>query len=556
MTAELRLNGFTLDLERAELRTAEGRSVTIRAQAMAVLLELAKRQGELVTKQDLFARVWPGVSVTDDSLVQCIVEIRRALGDTRQQLVRTLPRRGYILTRGDDHETERSEPTGETVPPSPPERRFRRRGLAMLIAAAIVAVAAGGWWSIRRGAEGVPESTAGLGANLAVLPLRAIPWPEAAGATSEAAPDGEGLAWMIAGELARNAEMRVSSPIATAALAREGLAAAAIGRRQGVRYVIDGSVARRDERLRLVVQLVDARDDAIAWTWQFEATAHQLPQAADELVTRVGRSLGASVRELRKAEALRRPPATLEVYDRVARGIALKHRLTPASLQQARLELQEAIRQDPQHAPAWLYLGWVKAIAITNRADPALGPADLPRALADVRHAIELDPAMPAAWQGLAVVLVHSGQHREAVVAAERSVVAGPGDPDNWLFLGWALEHAGKPVEGLREVEKALAWNPIRPGYYPAIHARVAYAAGRYDDALKSAHECINRTPAVVSCKALWLSASMRLGRAAEARAEWPVMLAASPALRDFRQGLKDVDRDLDQLRETPSTLR
>jgi TolB-like protein/Tfp pilus assembly protein PilF len=425
----------------------------------------------------------------------------------------------------------------------------------MPVAVAAVALAVGGWWWSNHNGWAARLPTAALGANLAILPLRAVPW-QADGAGAEAPPDGDGLAWQIAGELASNPEMRVTSPIVTATLAREGLSAGAIGRRLGVNYVIDGSVARRADRLRLAVQLIDARDDAIAWTWHFEATAQQLPQAADELVERVGRSVGASVRELRKAEALRRAPATLDVVDRVARGIALKHRLTPTSLQQARQEFEEAIRQDPQHAAAWLYLGWVKSIAITNRADPQLSPSDLPRALDDVRHAIELDPTVPAAWQGLAVVLVHSARYAEAVVAAERSVAVGPGDPDNWLFFGWAMQHAGRAADGLQQVEKALAWNPIRPAYYPAIHARVAYAAGRYEDALKSAHECINRTPAVIGCKALWLSSSMRLGQAEAAQSQWPGMLAAAPALRDFRQGLEGVDKDLDKLRASINAAR
>jgi DNA-binding winged helix-turn-helix (wHTH) protein/TolB-like protein/cytochrome c-type biogenesis protein CcmH/NrfG len=557
MTAQILLNGFTLDIERAELRAADGLPVAMRAQSMAVLVELAKRHGELVTKQELFARVWPGVSVTDDSLVQCVVEIRRALGDAGQRVVRTLPRRGYILTRSDEQALKPSASAESLSSPAERAGRFGR-SLWLSVAAAAVGLAIGGWWlTHNRSAASAPTASASLGANLAVLPLRAVPWQAAAdGATAEAAPDGDGLAWLIAGELAGNSEMRVTSPIASATLARDGLSAGAIGRRLGVNYVIDGSVARRAERLRLAVQLVDARDDAIAWTWTFEATAQQLPQAADELVVRVARSLGASVRELRKADALRRAPATLDVVDRVARGIALKHRLTPSSLQQARQEFEEAIRQDPQHAPAWLYLGWVKSIAITNRADPQLSLADLPRALDDVRHAIELDPTMPAAWQGLAVALVHSGRYPEAVVAAERSVASGPGDPDNWLFLGWALQHAGRAADGLQQVEKALAWNPIRPAYYPAIHARVAYAAGRYEDALKSAHECIGRTPAVIGCKALWLSSSMRLGQAAAARSEWPGMLAAAPALRDFRQGLEGVDRDLDKLRASSDAAR
>lgn len=486
-----------------------------------------------------------------------MVEIRRALGDTGQRVVRTLPRRGYTLVRSDEQGAQAPAPAQGAFTDAVPAGRFRR-SLWIPVAAAAVALAAGGWSVTHEGsAVGTPTAVASLGANLAILPLRAVHWEAAADlASAAAAPDGEGLAWMIAGELARNPEMRVTSPIASASLAREGLNAGAIGRRLGVNYVIDGSVARRADRLRLAVQLLDTRDDAIAWSWQFEATAQQLPQAADEIVVRVGRSLGASVRELRKAEALRRAPATLDVVDRVARGIALKHRLTPSSLRQARQEFEEAIRQDPQHAPAWLYLGWVKSIAITNRADPQLGPADLPRALDDVRHAIELDPTMPAAWQGLAVALVHSGRYAEAVVAAERSVAVGPGDPDNWLFLGWAMEHAGRAADGLQQIEKALAWNPIRPAYYPAIHARVAYAAGRYEDALKSAHECIGRTPAVIGCKALWLSSSMRLGRTAAVHAQWPGMLAAAPTLRDFRQGLEGVDQDLDTLRASVDAAR
>src|ERR1051325_33553 len=97
LMACLRLNGYRLDLDRAQLFDLYGQPVELRPQAMAVLLELGRRHGELVTRRDLSARVGPGVSVTDDSLVQCVVEIRRALGDTRQQVVRTMPRRGYLL---------------------------------------------------------------------------------------------------------------------------------------------------------------------------------------------------------------------------------------------------------------------------------------------------------------------------------------------------------------------------------------------------------------------------------------------------------------------------
>ena len=127
----LRLNGYTLDLDRAQLLDLHGQVVELRPQALAVLLELGRRHGELVTKLDLSARVWPGVSVTDDSLVQCVVEIRRALGDTRQQVVRTMPRRGYLLI---------VDATGST--PHDPQKIsvYRLAAAIAIIAVAIVLV--------------------------------------------------------------------------------------------------------------------------------------------------------------------------------------------------------------------------------------------------------------------------------------------------------------------------------------------------------------------------------------------------------------------------------
>jgi len=101
-----------------------------------------------------------------------------------------------------------------------------------------------------------------------------------------------------------------------------------------------------------------------------------------------------------------------------------------------------------------------------------------------------------------------------------------------------------------------LSWNPMRPAYYPAIHARVAYAAGRYDDARGSAYECMGRAPAAVVCKALWLSSLMRLGRAAEAHAAWPGLLSATPALRDLRVDLRAADDDLAVLRGSITAAR
>src|SRR5438552_760458 len=97
----LEIGGLTIDLRREELRDTEGRRIDLRNRSFAVLRHLATNAGRVVTKDELLGAIWPGVTVTEDSLTQCISEVRRALGDAGRDLVRTVPRRGYMIVLPD-----------------------------------------------------------------------------------------------------------------------------------------------------------------------------------------------------------------------------------------------------------------------------------------------------------------------------------------------------------------------------------------------------------------------------------------------------------------------
>src|SRR5262245_64043812 len=97
----IELAGLTLDLRREELRDASGTRIELRNRSFGVLRHLATNAGRVVTKDELLQANWPGVTVTEDSLTQCISEIRRALGDAGRDLVRTVPRRGYMIVLAD-----------------------------------------------------------------------------------------------------------------------------------------------------------------------------------------------------------------------------------------------------------------------------------------------------------------------------------------------------------------------------------------------------------------------------------------------------------------------
>jgi DNA-binding winged helix-turn-helix (wHTH) protein/TolB-like protein len=538
LMACLRLNGYTLNLDQAQLFDLHGQAVELRPQALAVLLELGRRHGELVTKLDLSARVWPGVTVTDDSLVQCVVEIRRALGDTRQQVVRTMPRRGYLLIV-------------DAVDTAPRDvQSFYRLAAALaMVAVAIVLV----WQFPLLGADpGRREAHDRMVADVAVLPLRVL------NASRESSPDGTGLAYMIASELARNPDLHIVSTLATAELSGKNLSPAQIAAMTRARYLVDGSAERRGDRLQLRVQLIDSGNSRIVWSARLEPTARDLPDVTEALISRISASLGATVRESDRAALRNRAPASLDVHARVLRTIALNMTPSPEGLRQARQELELAVRLDPNYAPAWACLGVVKKMLIYGHHDPGLSRQDLPQAIADVKHAIALDPLRATSWRVLSFT-IEAGQNPEsaesAVSAAERAIELGPGDPDNWFALANALHHAGRTQAAIETFEKAISWSPFRPPQYTALAARLRYAVQDYENALRFARECMDRTPAYGVCKAVWLSSLIRTGHAVEAEASWPALVAATPSLQTYQMTPRNtpmalsVDEDLNRLR-------
>ncbi|WFU44803.1 winged helix-turn-helix domain-containing protein [Bradyrhizobium sp. CB82] len=535
----LRLNGYTLDLDQAQLFDLHGHAVELRPQALAVLLELGRRHGELVTKRDLSARVWPGVSVTDDSLVQCVVEIRRALGDTRQQVVRTMPRRGYLLIV-DAADTKPHDVQKISV--------YRLAAILVTTAVAILLV----WqFVLPTVAPGRREAHDGMVADVAVLPLRVL------NASREGSPDGNGLAYMIASDLARNPDLHIVSPLATAELRGKNLSPAQIAAMTHARYLVDGSAERRGDRLQLHVQLIASGDSRIVWSGRFEPTAQDLPEVTEALISRISASLGATVRESDRAALRSRAPASLDAHARVLRAIALTIAPSPEGLREARQELEQAVRLDPNYAPAWAHLGQAKTLLIFGHHDPGLGRQDLPQAIADIEHAIALDPLLASSWRVLSVAIDSSQNPEAAVSAAERATELGPGDPDNWLVFALAQHHAGRTQAAIEAFEKAISWSPLRPPQYAGVGARLRYSVQDYENAMRFARECMDRMPALGVCKAIWLSSLVRTGHAVEAESAWPTLVAAAPSLQAYRMTPHNtpmalsVDEDLDRLRKS-----
>jgi adenylate cyclase len=276
---QVRLPQYVVDLAADELRTTEGAHVELRPRSWSVFRFLAEHAGCLVGKDDIIAKVWDDVAVTEDSLTQCILDIRKTIGDDERRILRTVPRKGYMLV--------------------PSQRGTHLVGR-------------------------VPDRP-----SLAVMPFMSIGSEEALGI---------GIASEIINELARNKDLRLVARDSSFALANQGLTAQEIGEHLRTRYLVEGTIQRSDDTLMVDVQLVDALEGTIAWGDCFSAVAAHVPQVHREIASKIAVSLHSGMREVEKHAILGVPPRDLDVYELTC--VALPASINSVL---RRLELEEPI---------------------------------------------------------------------------------------------------------------------------------------------------------------------------------------------------------------------
>jgi len=278
--------GRVIDFGREALVDADGQVIELRPQAYQVLRHLALNIGRLVSKEELLEAVWPQVVVTDDSLVQAIGDARRALGDTKHQVLKTVPRRGYLLT---------ADASAAAAPEQPQrKRRWPRPAATVGGVVALMAIAAALW----AGTAGRSVSPPPERPSIAVLAFK-DPRSEVEGQLL-----ARSFAEDLVSELARGSDLRVVSHQSSFQFAGGATPIAEIGRRLRSRYLVDGTIQRQGEQLRIVVELLDSEDGRVVWSSSRRVDRESLPQARN---TVVGRIAGALLSKVRRTEERLRP---------------------------------------------------------------------------------------------------------------------------------------------------------------------------------------------------------------------------------------------------------
>jgi tetratricopeptide (TPR) repeat protein len=266
-----------------------------------------------------------------------------------------------------------------------------------------------------------------------------------------------------------------------------------VGREMGVRYVLEGSVLKADNQVRINAQLIDATTGYHLWSERYDRPLQNILRLQDEIVQKIVTTLRLQLALQEQGYIVRKHTDNLEAYDSFLRGLEYFNRLTKEATAQARQMFEKALALDPQYAEAyaWLgftyYLGWIWGWS----ADPQT----LERALALAQQAIALDDSLPIAHSLLSVVYTRKQQHDPALAEGERAIALAPSNADSYAWQAEVLNVAGRPEEALRMVEQAMRLNPRYPSLY-LIELGLAYRwTGRYAEVIATLKELISRSP-------------------------------------------------------------
>jgi adenylate cyclase len=454
MTQQLSFGRYRFEPATARL-WADQREIKLTRKAASVLGLLVERAGQPVTKQELFAAVWSNTVVSDDALTTCIQELRKALGDDAKQprYIETRHRYGYCFV---------AELTCDTPAP----------------------------------AAGAPE-TAALASDqpaIAVLPFMDM------SPSRDQDYFCEGLAEELIDALTHVDGLRVACRSSSFQFRGAGVDLREVGRQLGVNSIVEGSVRRAGDQLRITVQLIDVATGYHKWSQRFERRLGDVFAIQDEIAAKVATTLrGGAALSQREQRGLRRPHTSAEPYEYYLRGRQSLHRMRQSDLEQSRRMFEGAIELDADYAPAWAGLATVHALLYEWWGS---NDEDMHRADRASQIAMELAPDLADAHFARGFALSLHRRYDEAQIHFELAARINPNLFDAYYYYGRAAFARGEIEHSVELFRKAAE---VRQEDYqsPTFEAQSLRMLGREEEARVATRESVVRAERILALNPL-----------------------------------------------------
>ena len=314
----------------------------------------------------------------------------------------------------------------------------------------------------------------------------------------------------------------------------------------GVRYVLEGSIRKAGDDIRITAQLVDAISGHHLWAERYDRNLKEIFAVQDDLTKSIITAMQVKLSEGEQVQTAAKGTNNLEAYLKYLQAIKNVNQMNIESNALAKQLAQEAIDLDPKYAMAY------DALAVSYRMDVWLGTSKSPkqsmaRCTELLQKAIELDETYAVAYGELGFSFSMMGKHDEAVAYAEKAVALDPNSADAHAMLAQTLRFAGRHEESIPEYKKAIRLNPIPPAFYLFGLGRAYSLTGQHEEAIKLCEKAVRQDPDSLIAHLVMTLVYSTSGREEDARAEAAEVLRIDPkfSLDKFEKITVSMDKKL-----------
>ena len=509
--------------------------VAVEPKVMALLVLLAGRPGEVVSRDDLLAAVWPGVVVGDNALTQVVIKLRKALGDTAREptYVQAIAKKGYRLiasVAAGIGATTVGAPSPHSphrpAPPAPPAfaqapARLRARtwwlaGALATVGVVIVAAYLSTAGPSVTAARQEDRDSSVMPPTVAVRPFDEI----------DAGPDPAGVARAISADLmtdlSKVSGIRVINGVGQPTSGVAG---------EPPRYVLTGTVQHEGDRLRLNVLLTEAATGRPVWSERYERRITDLFTLQDELVKSILKSLPVQVSDAESRRIAWRNTRNLQAWEQFVRAQAALLVRRPEQNEAARSLYWDAVRLDPEFARAYAGLAMTYALQ-AQQGWVADTEGALARADELALTAVKMNPDLPEAHWVLAFVHAQRREHDAALREVDRALRLNPSNADAYALKAGIETYLGRPSESVALLRLAQRLNPDGGSLYYLLLGRAYYFLDYHEQARLNLGQALERNAENLEAR-IYLAASLwHKGDADGARWQVDEIHALEPAFR------------------------
>lgn len=468
----------------------EGAEVRLEPRVMTVLTVLAAHEGGVVSRELLEEAAWPGMVVGYDALTNSINKLRKALQDDSRhpKYIETVSKKGYRLV-ADVQLLHATQNPNISRPVS------NRRIAALAIFSAILILSLFSSFILKnKPANKTVELT-----SIVVLPFTNL------GGDTEQDYFSDGITADLITDLSKLSQLFVIARNSAFTYKGRFVNVREVGQELGVRYVLQGSVRRSGEQIRITAQLTDAENGFNLWAERFDGTKQDVFALQDTVNQKIVRALKLKIANNNRANT--RQTNSVEAYDYFLKGWQYFWRFNKADNQQAREFYRSAIEQDAHFARAFANLSLTHAYDIFNGWSEDV-KRSREQAYFYARKAVELDANLPQVHWSLGTIDLFSQQYDLAIKSAQRVIELSPNSADGYGLLAATLNFSGKPEAAESNMQKAMRLNPLHPFIYLIIMGEIQFNLKNYAQAEKNFIRATQRNPVAQEAR-LWLVASL-----------------------------------------------